>query len=255
MKQFVPKEYRELLDYISPSAFRVVDWKSALGLLLNMGKRSFDKEHMQEIAQASLAYTSKHLTLVEKLEIDTSESTELDAAIGHHALDLYFSQFFSTEHTLIDLRPGCFRMSQQQCHYQPGRLSHEFSTSFKHGMLDIYAGYYLDQPEQLQSGLEAVGLTSQNDSDESKERITNLLLTHFGTADQGAITFSLKQFTESFHALFTYLKSQNKTLDSDFLFLGIYLVTLYQTLAKIPEPLDVREVFKATWKRNHKHIH
>jgi len=79
------------------------------------------------------------------------------------------------------------------------------------------------------------------------------LFSHFGKAGEGPVLFELNKFKKSFHELFLHLKRNDLRLTSDFLFLGIYLVTLYLSMSKLGEPLDVKNGFIKVWERNEKH--
>ena len=54
----------------------------------------------------------------------------------------------------------------------------------------------------------------------------------------------MKHFTDSFHQVFDKIFHQEKKLSEDFVYLGMYLVTLYLHLESLDVPLNVREAFQ-----------
>ncbi len=254
IKQFVPKEYRLLLDYISPAAFKVVDWKGAMTQFMALSKHTFDKSFLKELAEANVKLFSsqvqlKNLQGTEEMHFEGSELTKTQFA--ELILDIYFSQFFSGSGVLLDLRLKHFENKNGYVIFDPGSFVHSFKTKFRRGMLEIYRGYYQNRPEKMESGMLAVGLIKNSDPAEIEET-KEILFSHFGEANKSQVEFSLEHFKRSFHDLFLYLKQKDIRLTSDFLFLGTYLVTLYLALSKIGTPVNVKKVFEQAWERNQK---
>ena len=115
----------------------------------------------------------------------------------------------------------------------------------------IYEGYYFENHHKLTEGMLKVGLITDTNP-ATVEEIKKLLFSHFGEASDKEVIFELDHFKASFHSLFLYLKKNKIQLSSDFLFLGIYLVTLYLTLSKIGQPVDVNSCFRRSLERNRK---
>jgi hypothetical protein len=252
IKNFVPKEYRPLLDYISPAAFKVVDWKRVMAQFIKLSKHAFDNNFLQELAQFNLELFSSRIRLKNatlETNVQLAEGDLSNIQFADLILDIYFSQFFSEKGVLLDLRLKHFENKEGSVNFDPGMFVHVFEPKFRQGMLDIYEGYYQNNPEKMGSGMHAVGLIKSPDAPEIEET-KKMLFSHFGAADQGPIEFNLEHFKNSFHELFVYLKRKNIRLTSDFIFLGIYLVTLYLALSKIGQAVDVKQAFVQAWERN-----
>ena len=249
IKHLVPKDYRGLLEYISPAAFKVIDWKKASTQFYEMSKKAFDQDFVSKIADHNIDLFSDNTILAEGDHDARAPQTSEQEMLAKAVLDCYFSQFFSEQGVFLDLRLKHFSVSKQKVNFHPGSLLHAFSDTFRAGMLMIYEGYYLGRPEQIEEGMLQVGLINSRDPQETQETL-DLLFAHFGEADQGPIYFELEAFKESFHSLFLHLKQKKMRISSDFLFLGIYLVTLYIALAKLGIPIDVKKHFIASWERN-----
>lgn len=75
------------------------------------------------------------------------------------------------------------------------------------------------------------------------DELKSLFYAHFGPGDQSIVKFKVSQFSESFYELFHFFVTNKVELEKDFIFLGIYLVTLYMHLEDLGESCDVRAVF------------
>lgn len=249
--KFAPSEYRELLSYISSAAFKVIDWKSALAQFYNLSKNAFDQELISRLATHNLQFFSDRIVLEVDSNFKNRKRTLSDKQLAYEVLDIYFSQLFSDRGIFVDLRLGHFERKGEVVHLKPGSFIHTFDKEFRLGMLAIYEGYYLKNQAKMELGLSSVGLTKNSDKRETEE-IKRLLFKLFGDADQKEISFDLSHFKTAFSGLFLHLKKTNTRLQSDFLFFGIYLVTLYLALSKLGHPLDVKKCFLTSWKRNSK---
>ena len=248
--QFVPKEYRALLDYISPAAFKVVDWKKALAQFVELSRHAFDKIYVQSLAQRNIKLFSSRVQLKDSVAPSQSVDRSVgDTQFAELILDIYFSQFFSDHGVLLDLRLKHFENNKSHLSFDPGSFVHIFEPKFRDGMMEIYQGYYRNDPAKMASGMLAVGLVKTPDLDEIEET-KKLLFSHFGEVGQGPVKFNLDHFKKSFHELFLHLKKKNIRLSADFLFLGIYLVTLYLALSELGQPVDVKKCFIDSWNRN-----
>ena len=165
---------------------------------------------------------------------------EARAAAGETILKLYFYQLMSDWPTLLDLSTtrfdaGLASGSNGPLIWTPGPGHTGWSPSFRTAMTGVYAGFYRDDEGLMVEALGALGLGSAAD----------LFRQHFGDGDQTAVTFSVEHFVSSFHDVFTHCQREGIRLDPDFLPLGLYLATLYDSLAGLGVPLDVRGAYFA----------
>jgi hypothetical protein len=248
-KSFIPKEYRYLLDYISPGAFEVVDWKKAVMQFVSMSKLALDRDFLQGLATFNTQFVLLDILVKSEGSKEGVKPVELDLTFPEQVLDVYFSQLFSNRGLFIDLRDKNFSVINGSICWSPGGFVHVFDETFRLGMLAIYEGYYFDKFDQLKAGMRAVGLIQSDDPSEVNA-ISGLLFAHFKKADAGPVLFEMSAFQNSFHELFLHLKRNNLRLTSDFIFLGIYLVTLYLSLSHVSKAFDVSRIFRKVWQRN-----
>ena len=248
--RMIPEDYRALMEYISPAAFKVINYKKAMIQLLKISKNSINQKQVREVTAAHQDLMGDHLRIS---KLATSEELEdVDQLkLAEQILDIYFSQFFSLSGCFLDLRLKHFKASKTILHWNPSSFVHRFDAEFSDGMLLIYEGYYFENHNKLTEGMVKVGLITDTNP-AAVEEIKKLLFSHFGEASDKEVIFELDHFKASFHSLFLYLKKNKIQLSSDFLFLGIYLVTLYLTLAKIGQPVDVNFCFRRSLERNRK---
>ena len=57
----------------------------------------------------------------------------------------------------------------------------------------------------------------------------------------------MNKFQESFYELFKFFMDNEVELSKDFIFLGIYLVTLYLNLEELNVEFDVRDAFLSVY--------
>lgn len=240
IKPWIPAAYRDLLDFISPAAFKVIDWQSAIKDLASVSSGALlgndGKEAMMEEVQ-------KHLT--ENVILSTTEGSSISNAteLGNKILETYFAQFRSEKGVFLDLRLKNFSQEGEEFRFAPTDLVYTFSDDFRQGMLLTYDGFYRDNEERLKLGMHTSGLLPEDADQEMYEETRDLLFKHFDTADEQPIAFDLGKFRSSFHDLFMHLKKHNIRLPADFLFLGFYLVTLYQSLEELDEKFFVKECY------------
>ncbi len=250
-KQFIPKELNALLEYISPAAFKVIDWKkSAKKYIFSPKSKVRTQAILTEIeAKKNLFHPDLEFSA------DSTDVAPLDQSLKSYEiiLDLYFSQIYASDVMFLDLRSKFFLQNNKTIVYSPSNTIIEIEPDFRLGLIDLYEGFYFDQPKKLRKGLLQLGLIAPQGDDDTEddgyEQVKDLLFSHFGHDKQSSVVFNLKEFTSSFHQLFMYLKTNGRQLPADFLFLGVSLTTLYTTLAQCKEGIDVRGVFMNVSKR------
>ena len=144
------------------------------------------------------------------------------------------------------MRSERFNRGEDKLFFEPNGLYYKFSPTFIKGLSEVYDGFYRQKPETFEQGLINIQLISPGDSEEVKNRIRELFTSHFGDALKGPVHFEMDVFQESFHQIFSYLYEQNKSLPTEFTFLGLYLVTLYMNLSEIDEALDIKKAYLAS---------
>jgi hypothetical protein len=239
-----PGFLKEILPYISPRIFDLVDVPA---VAINMGKLSYQYFFSKGISKAK---DHIHHYLPEKIsfnEVCGSNITKRE--YGEQLLELYFTQVLLGGIVFLDLRSKVFSKNNEGVIWSPNGLYCEFDKKFITGLKNLYEGFYLNNGQQYELGLMEIGLINKNDSSETREDIMSIFKDHFGGGDQGEVVFKIDKFMNSFQLIFDRIFHQNKKLSEDFVYLGIYLVTLYLHLEEIGEPLNVRESFNRAFEK------
>lgn len=243
LNMFVPKEFAPLLKCISPHAFKVVDWQSVVAQSPQLTRRVLQRLGVEDLK------TSLEKNLPKQLSFDISSPNSIAAGgegLGQVLLELYFRQIYNPAGIFLDLRPGTFFQKSEGAYiWTPNGLWIKWDESFRQGLLQIYEGYYGDNPDRLRAGLAQVGLTRADFSSEKIKEVETMLLSHIG-GDTTSQKFEVSNFTRSFEQLFQFLLKNEIRLSGDFLYLGVYLAGLYLHLQKLGGAYDVRRAFSET---------
>jgi hypothetical protein len=248
--QFVPDDYKPLLSCVSPSAFSVIEWKKILAQAPALAKRIATGAGVRELRASIQPLVPANMIFFEAdggLSSRSSySSSSLRAEDGASVLELYFSQLKSDDGLFLDLRSSSFSLSaDKQVVWHPNGLWTRLDPEFREGMLAIYRGYYLGQPELLRQGLLRVGLIKADFSAERIAEVESMILSHVG-GDTSNQSFRVAHFTQSFEKLFLFLLKEKIVLPPDFLYLGIYLAGLYLHLEALGGAYDVRQAFMSS---------
>lgn len=246
---FLPRGFGSLLDYISPSAFDVINWTSALKKSGTVSRELiFEtsvnrlKDHIAPFLPASVAFTNSKRTQSPEGEGQRRANTNL---LGQRLLEIYFLQIYTGQEVFLDLRKERFSsIAAQEITWNPNGLWYKFSDDFIHGIRSLYNGFYTGNDEFLQAGLLKLGLYSDSMSAEAKVELMELLEGHFGQGKSAPMTFRISHFMNSFDNLFLFLKKHELKLSEDFLFLGVYILTLYMHLESLEEAFDAASAYR-----------
>jgi predicted unusual protein kinase regulating ubiquinone biosynthesis (AarF/ABC1/UbiB family) len=221
----------------------VIDWKSILAEAPSLAKRLATGEGVVQLG-IKLESILPERIVIAKVQRD-GLSSELASEDGSLLLELYFRQFQSDQGMFLDLRPQNFsRASDNTICWHPNGLWNNLGPEFRYGMLSIYQGYYSEKPELMRQGLKRVGLIREDFSPALIDQVEKMILGHIG-GELSQQEFKVQNFTESFERLFQFLLKEKIVLSSDFLYLGIYLASLYIHLEKLGGSYDVRKAFLA----------
>lgn len=242
IKPWIPAAYRDLLDFISPAAFQVIDWQTAVSDLAKVSSGAIlGNDGRPALMEALDEYLPDTITLQHE-----KGNTDYDhQVLGQTILETYFSQFLCAQGLFLDLRLKNFSSHEDGFFFHPSDLIYRFSDDFRTGMLNTYKGFYLSDEELLKNGMIQSGLLPADSEEMLFSETRELLFSHFDTADENPIAFDLGKFRKSFHDLFMHLKKHRIQLPADFLFLGFYLVTLYHGLEDLGEEFYVKDCFLA----------
>jgi len=242
---FVPAQFKPLLACVSPNAFKVIEWKKILAEAPSLAKRVATGEGVSQLAESVTPLLPKEvkLRMKDSEEGSSTGKTNLLQKDGFTILEIYFAQFKNDEGIFLDLRPSNFSSeSDGSISWRPNGLWKLLSKDFREGMLAVYEGYYLDKPARLRQGLLQVGLIKENFSPTLVTEVEGMILGHIGGSTTNQ-QFKVAHFTASFERLFQFLLKEKIVLHPDFLYLGMYLASLYIHLESLGGSYDVRRAF------------
>ena len=229
-------EWRQLLDFVSPSLFDVMPFRALLKQGRELGANATSRRtgEVREALQKRLDAAGIPVQLGPNRRLETP-APEVRRALGQRALEVYFAQIFGGEESFLDLRLACWSQSAPDATpvWAPRALWLRWAPDFLAGVRDLYRGFYEEDDRAYARGVEALGLGEAGD----------LLRRHFGEGDQTRVRFESKVFQTTFHEVFVRCRDQGITLHRNFLALGVYLATLYDLLEGLDEAFDVRSAF------------
>jgi hypothetical protein len=246
LSPFIPTEFRPLLSCVTPNVFRVIEWQKILSFAPTIAKQIATGQGIDTLATHLAPIVPKNILLTSDLTHFPDRTSSLRPEDGSSILSLYFSQFKSTEGVFLDLRPSNFNLSQKgQILWLPNGLWKRPEPSFQNGMVSVYKGYFLDQPELIRSGLIQVGLIRDSFSASLVSKVEQMILSNLG-GETSSRKFAVSHFTKNFENLFQFLIKEKIVLSPDFFYLGIQLAGLYIHLETLGGAYNVRQAFLAS---------
>jgi hypothetical protein len=245
---FLPRGFASLLDYISPAAFDVIDWKAALKKAGKISKELVFESNVERVKAQIAEHLPPGLKFADKelfKEVSDNQFTRNSKKeLGQNILVLYFRQIFLGPDVFLDFRKERFsrfeaESGEQTLYWKPNGLWIEFNSEFLEGLRLLYKGFYEQNETALDRGLFILGLYSETMTHQAKSELKGLLESHFGQGRTAPMKFEVAHFMTSFDNLFIFLKNNKLKLSEDFLFLGIYILTLYLHLEFLGDPFDV----------------
>lgn len=243
LMSWLPAAFKDLLQHVPTLLFDVVSWgalsKDATLLSGRLITGSGSNEARQTLSTA-LPHGVKFTT--RPPQMPTGEVAR--HMVGEKILELYFKQITRPGPMFLDLRLSGFGVEENQIVWNPTTLWGEFSSDFVTGLKDLYAGFYGQNDQLFQQGLLKSGLTAIDWSNTDKEKMAQLFRAHFGSALNEPMSFRLMSFQQSFQAVFAFLLEKKVKLTTDFLLLGVMLVTLYLALEELGDEYPVAKIYQ-----------
>jgi predicted unusual protein kinase regulating ubiquinone biosynthesis (AarF/ABC1/UbiB family) len=241
---WIPLSLRELLRHVPTLLFEVVAWSDLFKEGKLLSKRLLNGEGAEEAREALKPLLPRGLKLT------TTTSTVVTTAntrhmLGEKILELYFIQALGAEKVFLDMRSTGFGLSGDDFVWNPTGLWAQFTAEFRAGLKKLYHGFYLKDDESFQQGLLATGLVHADWPAADKEKMARLFRAHFASAD--CMEFRLDTFQKSFQSVFAFLLEKKVRLSTDFLLLGIMLVTLYMALEECGGEYEVARIYHEAW--------
>jgi hypothetical protein len=253
-------ELSQMADLVSPALWRVVPLRRLWGVTRQLVRNYRDRETFEQAALALEGWLEARGVArgdLEQLALPLSSlqdgvpaegvlaDARLRAWIGQRVLELYFTQLMQGRLTLLDLRPERLGLGVHQpgesslvdsatpkLLWSPKRYYLRLSDEFSRAVQGLYLGFYRDDRARFAAALEALDLVAAE----------SIFRRHFGDG-KAPQRFALSQLLETLHDVFVCCDRAKARLSGEFVALGFYLTSLYQTLELLDVALDVRGAF------------
>jgi len=247
---FIDPDLKQILSLFPPRALLVVNKadvvRSGFLLLKQMKDRASYMGDVEKL-KSTLELPAVDVTTRPRSP-DAGEvlPRKLSRVEGELILQVYFRQIVACDTLHLDLRARHFsKLQDGRLLWEPSALRTSWDSSFRQGVLSLYEGFYYSRPEVFEQGLERLGLFGSHQDVATRRKVASVFSEHFGEGRSRPIRFEVAHLRSSFESIFEMLLSYGIPIDSRFAMLGAALCTLYTTLEKIEEPLDVRRSYLA----------
>jgi hypothetical protein len=160
--------------------------------------------------------------------------------LGQLILQLYFTQLFQGDTTVIDLWPSRLGINASgDAIWNPRPVYVRWDANFATALRDVYAGFFLDDESRFEGGLSRLGLGSAG----------HLLLQHLGQGSQRGVRFSSSQLQSTLQSIAELHLGQPGSLHPNFVAFGLYLAAFHGVLESLDCTLDVRSAFMRSYRR------
>ncbi len=238
--RILPGVLKELMKHVPTVLFQTVEWSEIVSEIPVISRRMINKEGYAELADLQKEFL-KDLPLCIRHEL--VNGPRLRTGDGATILALYFRQLFSPNGVFLDLRSAHFNHESDVLLWNPGTLWTKFAEDFREGLVEVYDGFYLGKDDLYKNGLIKIGLLDPSWPSEDQAKIMDIFRKHFGSAQTENVEFKLEHLRSGIIAMAQFLLEKKARIKKDFLYLGIYLVTMYGTLEETAESLPVKEIY------------
>ncbi len=238
--RILPGVLKELMKHVPTVLFQAVEWSEIVSEVPLITRRMLQKEGYTELADLQKEIL-KNLPI--SIRHEDVHGPVLKPTDGRTILSLYFRQLFSPHGVFLDLRSLHFNHEAETLLWNPGSLWTKFAPEFQQGLIDVYDGFYLGKDELYREGLKKIGLLNPAWPVKDQEEIMAIFRKHFGSAQTENVEFKLENLRAGIISMAQFLLEKKVQIKKDFLYLGIYLVTMYGTLEETKESLPVKEIY------------
>lgn len=242
LMRILPGVLKELSKHVPSVLFQTVEWNDLIHELPQISRRVIKKEDYKKHIDLLNGFFKYSDIILSEFSI-TPTPFESKKWMGEKLLELYFSQLFSPHGIFLDLRSNHFEDSRPVLKFNPSGFWTKFDESFRLGLLKVYEGFYLDNEDTYFEGLEKIGLLKNEWPQTDKKELGEIFKAQFGNALTQEMLFDLEHFKDSIIKMSNFMINKRVKISKDFLYLGIYLVTLYASLEETKEKLPVRNIY------------
>ena len=240
--RILPGVLQELMKHVPTVLFEAVEWSVLAAELPKLSRRIIQKEGYVELFDQQAKFLAPFgVKLVE--QVDKSYDLHNQKTAAEKILTLYFAQLFSPHGLFLDLSPAHLAMENEVLHFKPSGMWTKFSDEFSDGLKDIYDGFYNEDEPLFHQGLIKSGLTSNAWPAADRQRLAELFKSHFGASLTSEMSFEMETFKASFFKVADFMLEKKVKISTDFLYLGISLVTMYSSLEQTHSKVNVKEIY------------
>ena len=241
LMRILPGVLKELAKHVPTVLFQTVEWNEFAHELPKISRRIIQKEGYSELV-------NRQKELLAPFQIEVSDelltgSLKMNKEAGEKWLTLYFAQLYSPYGLFLDLRCNHFNSAENLLIWHPSPFWTKFDESFRLGVLKVYEGFYLEKHDLYYEGLEQIGLIQADWNETDRNKLADLFRSQFGSALTEEMEFDLDHFKSSIIKLSDFMLKKKVKIPKDFLYLGIYLVTLYSSLEDTHAKLPVKQIY------------
>ena len=240
--RILPGVLKELLKHVPTVLFEAVEWNVLAHELPKLSRRIIQKEGYSELFDLQGAFL-QHFGVNFVNDVNKHYDLKNQKAAAEKILTLYFAQLHSPHGLFLDLGPTHMEMNGSELNFKPSGLWTKFSPEFSKGIADIYDGFYTENEALFHQGLLKSGLTSNDWPESERQKLAELFKSHFGASVTEEMTFDLETFKQSFLKVADFMLEKKVKISTDFLYLGIALVTMYSSLEKTQTSVNVKEIY------------
>jgi hypothetical protein len=196
------------------------------------------QSHLREAAVPVLVTEPKEsAALVDHDELSRSQRRW----VGQLALELYFTQLFRSEVTVLDLWPSRFGVDENgDAVWSPRPFYVRWEPRYREGIRDVYAGFFLEDRERFDRGVSELGL----------QGAAGALLGHLGPGNQRSVRFGAEKLRSTLSAMSGQREAHDPRLHRNFVAFGLYLTALHELLGSLDMAYDVRAAFMRSYPGN-----
>jgi predicted unusual protein kinase regulating ubiquinone biosynthesis (AarF/ABC1/UbiB family) len=240
--RILPGVLKELLKHVPTVLFEAVEWRVLSHELPKLSRRIIQKEGYAELFDLQKTYLSPFkINLVPEVSKNFYPQDKKLAA--QCILTLYFAQLFSPHGIFLDIGPTHLEMNGEELNIHPNGVWTKFSPEFADGITDIYDGFYEEDDKLFHQGLIKSGLSSTKWPQKDRDALAQLFKSHFGASVSGEMTFELETFKKSFLKVADFMLEKKVKISTDFIYLGIALVTMYSSLEHTKASVNVKQLY------------
>jgi hypothetical protein len=242
LMSWLPRAFKELLNHVPTLLFEVISWGALTKDITTLSTRLMTGSGSSEARDKLAGLLPQNISFSEEIS-NATLTDDQKPILGAAILELYFRQLNHPQAMFLDLRLNHFGIFSGQIKWNPSSLWGSFSPSFAIGLKELYQGFYTKDDLLFRKGLVASGLVQSSWDENDKLEMERLFKAHFGKAIDEAMDFKLSSFQDSFEKVFQFLMLKKVKLETDFLVLGVMLVTLYQSLESLGGKYEVAKIY------------